>query len=120
MNTPDGRGHCEDFGAARGLLCRTLCAAFQELRYIRPRAATEHAFQRSESVFRELAIAEMVELWQRGFREKWLHPFVLVAALNFDFLCIHPFRDGNGRVSRLLFFARLLPLRADGGPLRQP
>jgi Fic family protein len=28
---------------------------------------------------------------------------VLTAAFNLDFLCIHPFRDGNGRVSRLLF-----------------
>ena len=25
-----------------------------------------------------------------------------MAAFNLDFLCIHPFRDGNGRVSRLL------------------
>ena len=31
------------------------------------------------------------------------YPLVLAAALNLDFLCIHPFRDGNGRVSRLLF-----------------
>ena len=29
-------------------------------------------------------------------------PLVAVAALVLDFLCIHPFRDGNGRVSRLL------------------
>lgn len=29
-------------------------------------------------------------------------PLVLIAAFVFDFLCIHPFRDGNGRVSRLL------------------
>ena len=29
-------------------------------------------------------------------------PLVAVSALVFDFLCIHPFRDGNGRVSRLL------------------
>lgn len=49
------------------------------------------------------AMAEMIELWRRGIREKWVHPFVLAAALNLDFLCIHPFRDGNGRASRLLF-----------------
>ena len=49
------------------------------------------------------AMAEMMELWNRGVREKWVHPLVLAAALNLDFLCIHPFRDGNGRVSRLLF-----------------
>jgi Fic family protein len=29
-------------------------------------------------------------------------PLVAIAALVLDFLCIHPFRDGNGRVSRLL------------------
>ena len=49
------------------------------------------------------AMAGMIELWNRGVREKWVHPLVLAAALNLDFLCIHPFRDGNGRVSRLLF-----------------
>ena len=49
------------------------------------------------------AMAEMIELWQRGMREQWAQPLVLAAALNLDFLCIHPFRDGNGRVSRLLF-----------------
>jgi Fic family protein len=49
------------------------------------------------------AMAETIELWQRGLREKWVHPLVLPAALNLDFLCIHPFRDGNGRTSRLLF-----------------
>jgi Fic family protein len=49
------------------------------------------------------AMTVMIELWQRGVREKWVHPFVLAAALNLDFLCIHPFRDGNGRASRLLF-----------------
>lgn len=49
------------------------------------------------------SMAELVELWDGGLREKWVHPLILTAALNLDFLCIHPFRDGNGRVSRLLF-----------------
>ena len=31
-----------------------------------------------------------------------VQPLILLGALNLDFLCIHPFRDGNGRVSRLL------------------
>jgi Fic family protein len=48
------------------------------------------------------AMCEMIELWKRGLQERWVHPIILVAALNLDFLCIHPFRDGNGRVSRLL------------------
>lgn len=49
------------------------------------------------------AMAETVELWQRGMRERWVPSLVLAAALNLDVLCIHPFRDGNGRASRLLF-----------------
>ncbi len=48
------------------------------------------------------AMAELVTHWDRVLVEKWVPPFVLLAALNLDFLCIHPFRDGNGRVSRLL------------------
>src|SRR5574340_1623798 len=48
-------------------------------------------------------MAKTIDLWQQGMREQWVPPLVLAAALNLDFLCIHPFRDGNGRVSRLLF-----------------
>ena len=49
------------------------------------------------------AMSELTRLWQRGMKERWAPPVVLAAALNLDFRCIHPFRDGNGRVSRLLF-----------------
>ncbi|MBI1992140.1 MAG: Fic family protein [Candidatus Omnitrophica bacterium] len=52
-------------------------------------------------------MAETMELWERGLVEKWVHPLVLLAALNLDFLCVHPFRDGNGRVSRLLLLQSL-------------
>jgi Fic family protein len=34
--------------------------------------------------------------------ERRIHPLIALGMLNLDFLCIHPFRDGNGRVSRLL------------------
>lgn len=40
--------------------------------------------------------------WEKGLAEQKVHPLILSAAFNLDFLCIHPFRDGNGRVSRLL------------------
>lgn len=49
------------------------------------------------------SMAEMVTLWDRCMTERWVHPLVGLAASNLDFLCIHPFRDGNGRVSRLLW-----------------
>jgi len=45
---------------------------------------------------------QTVSLFQKGIKEKLIHPIILLGALNLDFLCIHPFRDGNGRVSRLL------------------
>src|SRR5207245_2250946 len=47
-------------------------------------------------------VAESLELWQDCLRERWVPREVALAAWNLDFLCIHPFRDGNGRVSRLL------------------
>jgi Fic family protein len=46
---------------------------------------------------------ELVRDWQRCQDERWLPPLIALAAFNLDFLCIHPFRDGNGRVSRLLW-----------------
>jgi hypothetical protein len=49
------------------------------------------------------SFAEMLTLWDRCVTERWVHPLVGLAASNLDFLCIHPFRDGNGRVSRLLW-----------------
>jgi Fic family protein len=45
---------------------------------------------------------ELIEMWNRSLVERWVHPLISLAAFNLDFLCIHPFRDGNGRVSRLL------------------
>jgi len=40
--------------------------------------------------------------WDDEIKETRMHTIIALAAYNLDFLCIHPFRDGNGRVSRLL------------------
>ncbi|MBN1663185.1 MAG: Fic family protein [Deltaproteobacteria bacterium] len=49
-----------------------------------------------------IRMRELIELYDDAIKDHKIPPMVLLAAFNLDFLCIHPFRDGNGRVSRLL------------------
>jgi len=60
-------------------------------------------------------MAELVDLWNQCIRERWVHPLVALASFNLDFLCIHPFRDGNGRVSRLLLLLQCYHLGYEAG-----
>jgi Fic family protein len=60
-------------------------------------------------------MTELVDMWGRCLREKWIHPLIALAAFNLDFLCIHPFRDGNGRVSRLLLLLQSYHLGYEAG-----
>lgn len=53
------------------------------------------------------AVENACRLADRLFKEQQVPPLVVWAALNLDFLCVHPFRDGNGRVSRLLLLLSL-------------
>ncbi|MBI4623467.1 MAG: Fic family protein [Verrucomicrobia bacterium] len=48
------------------------------------------------------AMEDLVGAWQHAHSTHAPDALVLVPLLVFDFLCIHPFRDGNGRVARLL------------------
>jgi Fic family protein len=61
-------------------------------------------------------MAALVTDWQRCLKERWVHPLVALACFNLDFLCVHPFRDGNGRVSRLLLLLQcsILAMRSGG------
>jgi Fic family protein len=52
---------------------------------------------------------------KKGIEERTAQPLILMAAFNLDFLCIHPFRDGNGRVSRLLLLLQLYHLGYEVG-----
>ncbi|MBI4747003.1 MAG: Fic family protein [Acidobacteria bacterium] len=61
------------------------------------------------------AVIELIALWHQCLEERWVHPLIAMAAFNLDFLCIHPFRDGNGRVSRLLFLLQCYQLGYEVG-----
>jgi Fic family protein len=61
------------------------------------------------------AIEQLCRLSEQTIRDKQIPPLVIWAAQNLDFLCIHPFRDGNGRVSRLLLLLSLYRLGFSAG-----
>jgi Fic family protein len=82
----------------------------------------KHPDGRERVRFKAVAAAEtsacmrqLVDQWNRALRERWVHPLIALAAFNLDFLCIHPFRDGNGRVSRLLLLLQCYHLGFDVG-----
>ena len=48
------------------------------------------------------AIESLCEAYNKAIEEGTTDPLILIPVFIHDFLCIHPFRDGNGRMSRLL------------------
>lgn len=52
------------------------------------------------------ATSEYMEALHREFKKRWdsgnIDKLLLITAYILDFLCVHPFRDGNGRMARLL------------------
>jgi Fic family protein len=60
-------------------------------------------------------LKELITVYDRCLEENAIHPLVILAAFNLDFLCIHPFRDGNGRVSRLLLLLQCYHMGYDVG-----
>lgn len=47
------------------------------------------------------AIEELCLSYRTVVAQQSVHPLIAIGAFVLDFLCIHPFRDGNGRVARL-------------------
>lgn len=51
---------------------------------------------------------ELVHWVRKATEEETLHPLLIVAVFAVQFLAIHPFQDGNGRLSRILTTLMLL------------
>lgn len=65
-----------------------------------PDGSRQIIFQTTEAGFAtEDAIRQLLNWYNT---EKEVHPLVKVASFVYDFLSVHPFQDGNGRLSRLI------------------
>jgi Fic family protein len=64
---------------------------------------TPVSFEQTEQAIESLCLS-----YNEAINKETAAPQVCVAALVLDFTCVHPFLDGNGRVSRLLTTAALL------------
>ena len=53
----------------------------------------------------------IIEWANKQFEKKEIHPLIIISNIIYEFLSIHPFQDGNGRLSRLI--TTLLLLQTD-------
>lgn len=60
-------------------------------------------------------MAQLVTSFARALDERKTDPLLLIASFVFDFECIHPFWDGNGRIGRLLTLLLLYQAGFDVG-----
>ena len=67
-------------------------------------------FETASSFETPKRMTELVEWTNRALETKEMHPLLVISIFVVHFLAIHPFQDGNGRLSRIL--TTLLLLRA--------
>ncbi len=61
------------------------------------------------------AMEQMILAYQEAANNPSINQLLLIPCVILDFLCIHPFRDGNGRISRLLSLLLLYKNDFDAG-----
>jgi Fic family protein len=65
-------------------------------------------FQTTAPFETPIQMDELIEWARQALEYKELHPLLVIGIFNVTFLAIHPFQDGNGRLSRLLTTLLLL------------
>ncbi len=72
------------------------------IRKVRPDGRSVVRFQPVSAVASPQYMASLCALYEQTLEEGNVVPLLATASFVFDFSCIHPFRDGNGRMGRLL------------------
>ena len=67
-----------------------------------PDGSSRIRFRPTAAHLTPMAMTDLVARYRMALDQHLADPLVLVPLVIFDFLCIHPFSDGNGRVARLL------------------
>jgi Fic family protein len=80
-----------------------------------PNGRTQVRFKTVTAVDTPTCMRDLLALYDDAIHDRKVPPLILLAAFNLDFLCVHPFRDGNGRVSRLLMLLQCYHLGFDVG-----
>lgn len=80
-----------------------------------PDGSSRIRFQPVAAHLTPMAMADMVQRYRAALDQHLADPLVLVPLSILDFLCIHPFPDGNGRVARLLTLLLLYQFDYDVG-----
>ncbi|MFI4941037.1 MAG: Fic family protein, partial [Burkholderiales bacterium] len=67
-----------------------------------PDGSSRIRFRPTAAHLTPMAMSDLVASYRTALDQHLADPLVLVPLLVLDFLCIHPFPDGNGRMARLL------------------
>jgi Fic family protein len=67
-----------------------------------PDGKTKVIFNTTKPYLVEKEMTELIDWTNKAFLDKEIHPLIIIGTFIYEFLSIHPYQDGNGRLSRLL------------------
>jgi len=67
-----------------------------------PDGAEKIIFRTTESFLVNKEMSELLDWINKNIDKGEIHPMIIISLFVYEFLSIHPFQDGNGRLSRLL------------------
>jgi len=67
-----------------------------------PDGTTRVIFKTAEPYLVHKEMEDLVDWTNSSIAKQEIHPLIVIAAFVYEFLSIHPYQDGNGRLSRLL------------------